>query len=765
MPVPVLDGTLGEDGRMGEKMKFLKEKWKIAALGAAELLLFFACVWAQVSGGRETYAFTGGEVPFYREEPTEAHAPLARGSYRVTVVYEAGEESVSRVAVKTSHGTDYRDNILFLQEAQEKSFELRLSENTESFYLLGGSKTFQVKSMTLEETGQAGRVDCFLLLGVMALADLLIYWHRRGWWEKLSEEKKNAALGIAFIAVAATVPLFTDYLLEGSDLSFHIMRIEGLAEGLGRGDFPVKMQPLWLNDYGYPVSVMYGDLLLYIPAVLRLIGFPLQTVYKIYVFLINLLTAAAVFYCSKRMSGNYRNSLAIAFMYTLAGYRLTNIYHRAALGEFTAMAFFPLVFFGLWQLFWRDGKKERRESIVILMAGYTGILQSHLLSFEIAVFFSLFYCLMHGRKFLRQFKTLVVTGIATILLNLGWLVPMLEYMRTQDMRIVGNAGYELQDFGLFFPQLFQIFTFSGGNFGYAAPVTYGIGDEILVGVGISWIFVLLLYVWEHLVHGKRIAEKSGAERQASVRIFLMLLLSISVTCYFFPWGIIQAIPEIGSLLTPYQFVCRFTAVALVFGAMLAVYAFRSLDRIVSAGTKRGIILTLCLLTFLGSAHYMEKRISECEPLRIAGVGGIDTRGAVLNGEYLLKNTYELSVNNVEPWAEEGCIIDDYSKEDGVMTVCFRNTKETEACIKLPFFAYLGYRAVDPRSGYGFFISRDYQNVGMVVVPAGYEGVMQVYFEEPAAWRVAEGISLLAFAALAGGFLYVRRKEKRMMRKE
>lgn len=124
-------------------MKFLKEKWKIAALGAAELLLFFACVWAQVSGGRETYAFTGGEVPFYREEPTEAHAPLARGSYRVTVVYEAGEESVSRVAVKTSHGTDYRDNILFLQEAQEKALSCGFRRIRKAFIFSAAVRRFR----------------------------------------------------------------------------------------------------------------------------------------------------------------------------------------------------------------------------------------------------------------------------------------------------------------------------------------------------------------------------------------------------------------------------------------------------------------------------------------------------------------------------------------------------------------------------------------------------------------------------------------------
>ena len=58
------------------------------------------------------------------------------------------------------------------------------------------------------------------------------------------------------------------------------------------------------------------------------------------------------------MSGNYRIGIVMSLLYTLSGYRLTNAIYRAAVGELTAIAFIPLVFLGLWQLFQEDDKTK-----------------------------------------------------------------------------------------------------------------------------------------------------------------------------------------------------------------------------------------------------------------------------------------------------------------------------------------------------------------------------------------------------------------------
>ena len=296
-----------------------------------------------------------------------------------------------------------------------------------------------------------------LLVLIVASIDLFLWQKQHKKWKNLSNEKKTVCLAVLFIGIVASIPLFTDYLISGVDMNFHLMRIEGLAEGLRNGDFPVRMQPLWINDYGYPVSIMYGDLLLYIPAAFRLAGFTLQTVYKLYIVGINILTAYTSYKCGKKVSGNYRIGIVMSLLYTLSGYRLTNAIYRAAVGELTAIAFIPLVFLGLWQLFQEDDKTKWYQSGVLLVIGYTGILESHLLSFEMVILFSALYCLVNGRNFWRRLKMLFQTALFTIGVNLFFLVPMLDYMLTQDMQVLNGSTVDMQDYGLFFPQLSQMF--------------------------------------------------------------------------------------------------------------------------------------------------------------------------------------------------------------------------------------------------------------------------------------------------------------------
>ena len=85
---------------------------------------------------------------------------------------------------------------------------------------------------------------------------------------------------IIIIGGIASLGLMEEYILYGHDLIFHLFRIEGLAEGLKAGSFPVRIQPGWFNGWGYPVSVMYGEGLLLFPSVLRILGVSVQNAYN-----------------------------------------------------------------------------------------------------------------------------------------------------------------------------------------------------------------------------------------------------------------------------------------------------------------------------------------------------------------------------------------------------------------------------------------------------------------------------------------------------
>ena len=90
-------------------------------------------------------------------------------------------------------------------------------------------------------------------------------------------------MAVAGIVLLACLPLALGYLTFGHDLSAHLSRIEGLKAGLLSGQFPVRINPDLLEGRGYAFSLMYADLLLYPAAVLRILGFPLYSVYQLYV--------------------------------------------------------------------------------------------------------------------------------------------------------------------------------------------------------------------------------------------------------------------------------------------------------------------------------------------------------------------------------------------------------------------------------------------------------------------------------------------------
>lgn len=155
-------------------------------------------------------------------------------------------------------------------------------------------------------------------------------------------------------------------------------------------------------------------------------------------------------------------------MYTLSFYRLTNVFVRAAVGEYTAMAFLPLVVYGLWRIYRQspaDGKKAEPWCWLPFALGFTGLLQSHLLTTELAVFFTAAFCLLYFKKtFTRPvLPALCKAAGAAIVWNLWFMVPLLQYMVQGVCRISGkyDAAY-LYDSSVYLGQMFLMFGQSSG---------------------------------------------------------------------------------------------------------------------------------------------------------------------------------------------------------------------------------------------------------------------------------------------------------------
>lgn len=205
-----------------------------------------------------------------------------------------------------------------------------------------------VNSILIQETNAWKRIQFFVIFLLCILIDIVYIIISKGIYKNCPVGKRKIYISLLLIIAFASYPVFSYFLYNTHDISFHLLRIQGLKEGLLSGQFPVRIQPNWLNGYGYGVSVFYGALFLYVPAFLTLIGFQIQTAYKVYILLVNTATCLIAYYCFRKVFADDKAGVLASLLYTLAPYRLTNLYIRAAVGEYTAMVFLPLIFYGLF---------------------------------------------------------------------------------------------------------------------------------------------------------------------------------------------------------------------------------------------------------------------------------------------------------------------------------------------------------------------------------------------------------------------------------
>ena len=296
-----------------------KKKWYI--LGAEVLCIILYGLYLLVNYSGISSSFTGDELSVRKTtgEVTQSNyfdksfgdesiivspnIQLDKGVYVFTVNYTATEYVKAGIAYVMP-----RDNKKII-------FEVPLSSTKEKItYQFVADEACQVYSYA-RLTGDAGE-DTYAIIDsvevvqknisvIREIAILAAFFFLLNaflvfclYYKRLSSNKeKIIAIGLLLLTFVINIPLYQELVVDCIDLPFHLMRIEGLYEGLMGGQFPVKLQPGWLNGYGYAVSVFYGDILLYFPAFLRVLGFTLSEVFKAYAFCINIATVLVAYYC------------------------------------------------------------------------------------------------------------------------------------------------------------------------------------------------------------------------------------------------------------------------------------------------------------------------------------------------------------------------------------------------------------------------------------------------------------------------------------
>lgn len=291
----------------------------------------------------------------------------------------------------------------------------------------------------------------------------------------------------------SSIYLLNRGITVGHDYYYFVFRLEGISQGLLNGDFPVRIQTSQINGYGYPVGIMFGDLLYYPAALLHCAGLPLENTYRIIILSINVATACFGYFAFSCLTGSKAYGIIGAFLYTFAYYRIEDITLRADIGEAAGMAFLPLVFLACYLILSNNRDMNGRAissaipAWLLLGISLAGVIISNIPLTVLCVFFLILglpicFLLFSSTRNIAILINFGKSALVCVLLTLFYTVPFLDYYFNANLAVNEGlvwAGTQetIKSISINFSQLFSVFKQMNGwavfgNIGYM-PTTVG----------------------------------------------------------------------------------------------------------------------------------------------------------------------------------------------------------------------------------------------------------------------------------------------------
>ena len=759
-------------------MKFSKKE--ICILGAEIIILccilvgFFA---KEQSWSWQSSSFSAPEASEDKKTSTVSSPEmiLLPGVYYVSLNYETADDMINAWSVKSQQSSfgGLKSNACMLYSGLNSTgmyiWVTDREKVTVAVTTTSGSKV-TVHSVMLSST-QAGSRMNLLIFGTFFLVADFLYIHGRK--RKLKLETKQTGFFILLIILAASVPLLTGYEIAGADTIYHLLRIEGIKDGLLSGQFPVRIQPNWLQGYGYATGIFYCDTFLYLPALLRIIGFPVGTCYLLYKGLINILTVLIAYFSFKAMFRDRLAGLLGSALYTLNIYRLLIFYLKDHLGECTAMTFLPLLAFALWKLLGQDtSEKSYRNSWIWLTISVTCIVQCHILTCEMAGLTVLVILLISLKRTLRKrtLLELAKAAVAVICLNLWFMVPFLDYLENEKLIITGADVYtrKIQGHGAAWPLLLGMIQTAGHSDndisgGMQNEMPFTLGAALLLGS----IYLIWLYVYRRQNDVSILDTKDREQTAFRHQIWYLGILgmvfgflTIAMSSASFPWDKIQNMGWASQhMVSALQYPTRWLEIAAVFFAICSCAVF-VIGKMLPARKSLWVYLgvTITVLSIAVSLFFSELLLT-------SGMYKIYEENAMGNSylsgrEYLPLGTNENLLKAGKVVYTDGIKISSYQKRDLQVSFECTNLSGKDGYVELPLLNYKGYQVKGNSAQSGLLLEDGSNHVVKVKIPTGFSGEIRVAFISPVSWRVAEGVSYAAWlACIYFGIRGYRRQRK------
>lgn len=530
-------------------------------------------------------------------------------------------------------------------------------------------------------------------------------------------------------------------LADGHDLQSHFGRLNALSQAILDGVYPVYFDQSMALGYGFATKFFYGDLVL-LPFALLVPYIGTVKAYYVMIIFYSLLCALLSYIAVNKVFKNNYIAFIFTIIYTFSYYRLYDVYNRAAVGETICLTFFPLVFWGAYEIIKGDYRKW-----YIITIGFSMMIFAHVNTPAIVAFVLAVICIIQYKYFLKEKKRiwyLLLAAGVTVLLTAYFIFPLFEQLLSNEFYFNTDNGRRLTSNVIKGEDIQHMVR------GLFVGTTYMYPEIGGIGIVITMILCFRMFLQRR---------RSKLVQRADFYM-LMGLLCLFIISPLYPWRIFPF-----NILGFIQFSFRFYAPATFLFCVAAAVYFYEVFRTDARRYKIGIpflTILVAIMVFnsgrIVSNEFDKGEIEEPSFTNAYHLMGADYMPSVMPHPYtFIRDRANDSIRSVRGDAE----ISNYKRT--LRELSF-DVSEPNFELELPLTYYKGYEAeIQPYNGdFKIFpkIPVEQSENGLIQISSQYTGHVKVYFGGTFIQHISPYITLIVAILLTMYILWFNRKSRR-----
>lgn len=485
--------------------------------------------------------------------------------------------------------------------------------------------------------------------------------------------KNRKLIDIIIIVIVASflmLPLLIlDVNVYADDGIQHIARAYGTYLSFKEGNLFSNVISNFTNNFGYSWNLFYGPLSTYAIILFSFITTNFIAGYKIVCYLAMILSGMFMYKFIHSLINNRNAALLASILYMTFPYHLTDLYTRNALGEYISFVFIPIVFLGLYNIFFNE------DNPYYLTIGTIGLILTHNISTIMVAFFAFLYLLFNIKELKKSKvrKELILSlAIALVITSFFW-VPLLQTKFTTNYQVYEDGAMTTSEStanaGIKIRQLFV--TFDDGEYVF----------ELGLHVIIMFAFSIMTF--------RRISEEF---RKDYIFFVIASILSLWMSTKYFPW---KYLPESFCIV---QFPWRYLELSAFF---LSIVCSINMYAIIKKFDYKdvAIISVISIIYICGFVTSIPKtdELADVKNMELGKSSGreYETVAGVGKFEYLptkaYNNKFYIATRENATYVLTGkAIIEDEKKENGRYSAKLQTLDAEYTVFELPYIYYPGY---------------------------------------------------------------------------